>query len=436
MGIISLIGIVLGVFAFAFLAIKRVNLFFNGMVASVIVILFSGLPLLETIDKTWMTGFQAYIKTLALVLILSAIFGYFMEDCGAIRKIALTLAKLARTSKSLVTQQFMALMILPLLYFLLTYFGISAMVIVFTVLGIGRDMFRELNIPWRFYCYGSTGIYFAYILGGSVSTVNVAATKSFGGNLTDGFLLSLILVIIGAFILCFLALADIKQCQKNQEGYLPSAAAIEALQLKEPLSEDKLPSIIRSFIPFITPLLLLAFFKINVLTALTAGILVCLALNFKRYDALNKTLSTAIIAAAPVILNVAGASAFAYVVRDVAGFKLITTALANVSPLVAALGSQALISMMCASGEATMTSSGDFIAKNMAQTGMSIATAKTLSKVGLFTYSMPHTAAYVNSLTLTKIPYGQGILVYMKTTYLPGIVMLVVGLILRAVGLF
>ena len=73
-----------------------------------------------------------------------------LSDGGNARRIALCLAALIRRSKH--NRQFYCVLMVPVLYFLLCYAGISGFVVVFTVLPIAKDLFEETNTPWRLYC--------------------------------------------------------------------------------------------------------------------------------------------------------------------------------------------------------------------------------------------------------------------------------------------
>ena len=73
-----------------------------------------------------------------------------MSDGGNAKKIALSLSGLIKKSKN--NQKFFCVLLVPVLYFILCYVGISGFVVVFTVLPIAKTIYEETDTPWRLYC--------------------------------------------------------------------------------------------------------------------------------------------------------------------------------------------------------------------------------------------------------------------------------------------
>ena len=227
MDVVSLIGMIISIFVLAIMCMKGVHTLISAVVASIIAALFSGLNPLTTITDTYMTGVAGFLKSYILLFVLSCIFGKVMTECGALKRIASLLAKLARRAKKPVTQKFWSVYAIMLLYFILSFAGINGFVTVFAVLGISYELWSEMDVPMELYTYGSAGIIPAGVLGGSLYTGNIMAMNAYGTSATDGMLPSIVMVVIILLVLVVLIRGDVGKYHKRGEGFLPSGAELQ-----------------------------------------------------------------------------------------------------------------------------------------------------------------------------------------------------------------
>lgn len=65
-------------------------------------------------------------------------------------------------------ERMLAVLTCTILYMLMSVVGMSGWVIIFTVIDIGRNLLKEVNVPWRLYCYGGSGGFAAVFIPGSL----------------------------------------------------------------------------------------------------------------------------------------------------------------------------------------------------------------------------------------------------------------------------
>ena len=83
MEIVSLIGVLVGLAVFIYLAYKGYNIIFLTVLSSIIVAIFSGMNPITVLNDTWATRFSGFIKSWFLIYVLSATFAKFMGESGA-----------------------------------------------------------------------------------------------------------------------------------------------------------------------------------------------------------------------------------------------------------------------------------------------------------------------------------------------------------------
>lgn len=434
MGTLSFVGMLLGIALFIFLSFKRFNLIFNAAVASIVVALTAGLPLMETTNEKYLGTAGAFLKAYLLLFILSALFGKVMEDSGAVRRIAVFLMHLTRKSKA--NQKFWAVISLPIFYFVLSYVGISGFVLVFTVVAIGRELFEECDIPWIYYCYGSAGILPAIILAGNLQTPNIIVGKLFGVLPTAAFLMSVILTIVAWIILALLIRMDIRKCEKLNEGFLPSGAVAKNLKLAEPIPEDQLPNIWVSALPLIIPVILIGIFKLGAVPALAIATLIAFLLFFSKLKDFKQTLSNGIIAASTPVVTVAMCSGLVTVIKSSPGFEVIGNAFNSLPSFLPPVATIFVMSALVGSSSSSLLAFGPYLVEKFAETGLSNEVAARLMTSSCCTYMMPHNPGVVNAVTLTKLDFKKAAWMYFKGTFFPGFASLIVAIILVSTGVF
>ena len=148
---ISIIGILIGLAIFIWLAFKGYNTIFAAIAAAVVVALFGGMNPFTALTEAFMPKVSGFLSGYFLIFLFSALFAKIMGDSGAAPSIAVKVARLAKKAKNPLVQKFLAVMTLPLIQLILTYGGVNVFVVVFILVAIARSLFKELDIPWWLY---------------------------------------------------------------------------------------------------------------------------------------------------------------------------------------------------------------------------------------------------------------------------------------------
>lgn len=139
--ILSLLGIVLSLVFLITLAYRGHSVIYVAPIAALIAVVFSGLPTLASYTQVFMPAMGGFVISYFPLFLTGAIFGSLMSISGSAQAIAQWLAKMMGPRK--------AIFITVVATALLTYGGVSAWVVVFSVFPIATALFREADVPRR-----------------------------------------------------------------------------------------------------------------------------------------------------------------------------------------------------------------------------------------------------------------------------------------------
>lgn len=330
----SLFTIIASLALLIFLALRGFSIIIIAPIASLVVILLNQMPILDSLQGNYMSGFMNFMNNYYLIFLFAAIFGKFMEDSGAARSIAeKLLTVMGRNSK------FNALMAIVIICAFLTLGGINTYVVIFAILPIAKPLFKEMNIPWHLF----TGAFFFGIatftmtmLPGSPSVQNIIPTKYLGTTTTAAPVVGIVATITIILFCCFYLKRQLAKSEARDETYE---------NMKNPDKQDskafeatvkKLPPFILSIFPPIFLIVTLNVFKVDILYTLMLTVLIAIIIFWKYID--NKLQSINIGATNTVlpIINTSADVGYGTVIAATAGFGIITEMLANIpgSPLI------------------------------------------------------------------------------------------------------
>lgn len=142
----SLATIIFSLALLIFLALRGFSIIIIAPFASLVVIVLNQMPILESMQENYMSGFINFAKNYYLIFLFAAIFGKFMEDSGAARSIAEKLLRIMGRNS-----QYKILMAVVIICSFLTLGGINTYVVIFAVIPIAKPLFKEMEIPWHLF---------------------------------------------------------------------------------------------------------------------------------------------------------------------------------------------------------------------------------------------------------------------------------------------
>ena len=413
--LVSFIGIIVGVALFIYLSFKGNNLALSAGIGAIVILLFTGpANIISGVSEFWVTGVSNALKSYFLIFMLGGIFGKIMDISGGARTIAFQLLKVIRRNEK--NPYFFAVYFIVLMYFICTYVGIHGFIVVFTVLPIGRELYHELDIPWRFYCYGSGGCIPAYYLLGSVSSVPSVAASLNGVHVGVHAGLSVVMAVVFFIVHMLVVNWDVNHSIKKGEKFFPGGNEIWKIQMATFKDDGTLPKLYQAVIPMVV-MIVCAARGIPTWVALTIGcILGVIFLQDKLKGQIKTALNTGATSVFVALVNVCGAAGLGTVIKNVPGYAFINDRLSNLSPLAAGVFLCIFGTVLLGSSSSSMPAFGEQEVGFMNAAGLTQATSFKLMSCACNWVYPPHNTGVVNASSTGKIAYKDAVVIYMKST--------------------
>jgi H+/gluconate symporter-like permease len=408
MEMLSLFGIILGLAVFIWFAYKGVHILVLSIIASIIIAIFSGMNPVTTITDTYMTRFAAFAKVWFLVYLFSAIFARMMSESGAARSIAVKIARICKRWPK--KQKFLAILSIPLINSVLTYGGVSSLVVVFIMVGLAKDLFMELDIPWHFYGVAALGsaTFALGLMPGAPDVINLVPTTYLGTTPLAGAGLGILGTILMIGMACFYVNLTLNKTELAKEGFLPTGSLIAA---DDSIKTIDMPehSLLKSITPPIVLLVVLNALKQPPVVALLSAIVACIIL-FPRLNIKN-----CIAAGTPtgVVTNtlISGTVAFGAVVTATPAYAMIVggfDAINFMSPAFQLFTTVNIVAAVTSSGTSAVTIAMDQFAQRFLEMGVPAAGIHRLtSATALALNTLPHSAGVVNAAGASRLTHAQ-----------------------------
>lgn len=345
--ILSIIGMIVALFALSFMVLKGVNIFIAAIVSSLIIALTGRINLYEALQTNYMGGFTGFFGGNFLIFTAGAIMGQVYEKTNGAKAIArMIIGGFGKKA---------AIIAVPLAIGILTYGGIAGFVVCFAVFPIALEIYREADIPRRFI----PGVIifacctFSAIGPGNPQVGNVVLQNALGTSLmsgaTVGFIATAIVLVVGVFMLMVMVnkakakgehfvakkddqFDDTADCPNGWMSLLPLAFTLILINFKVGGAQI-VPTPFGVFIGSVLAYLLLKKYKTD-----TASVL----------DLLGVGIRNAVTAAA----NTSAVVGFGAVVKAASGFPVLCHAIESIPgpPLVAVALATTIIAGICGSG--------------------------------------------------------------------------------------
>ena len=427
-------GIILGLVLLMFLAYRGMSIIWVAPICALLVAAMGGLELLPSYTGNYMEGFVGFTKSWFPVFMLGAIFGKVMDESGAARSVATWISKIIGTR--------FAIMAVVIACAALTYGGISLFVVVFAVYPIALALFREANIT-RQLIPGTIALgaftFTMTAVPGTPQTQNLIPIQYF--DTTP--MAAPIMGIVGALIMFgggMLWLTYRERKYKAANVFFDEPKSNGEAKEADP---GELPNPLLSALPLIAVVVLLNVFKFNIVTSLFGGIVLGIALNFKRLPKLVKTINEGAGGSVMAIINTSAAVGFGSVVKAVPGFATLTDILLGIkgNPLISEAVAVNLLAGATGSASGGMgialEALGAKYVELSASSGIPLEAfhrIASLSSGGLDT--LPHNGAVLTLLAATQMTHKDSYIdIFMVACVIP-VISVIAGIILASIGLY
>ena len=241
-------------------------------IMAMVVLFTAGMDVYEGMTTTYISGATNFMKSYFLMFMTGAVFANLMAASGAARTIGLALAKLAKKFPG--HELYASLWCCVLVGVVITYGGVMIFVAFFTIIAVVKEMYQELNVPWKMYTVGAfgTAALSMTMIPGSPSANNAVAAGWLGTTAMSGPMLGIIAVILSIVFGHIYFSIQVKKIKASGEGFLPTGARIAEVDFDMPEPTN----LIAALIPSIVLLVVLNVLNMGVTTACFVGVLVAL----------------------------------------------------------------------------------------------------------------------------------------------------------------
>ena len=143
---LSMIGIILGMAFLIYFVVQGWPLMFIGALAAMIVALFSGLNVITSYLEAYMNGFGGFLIGQIPIFLWGAIFGECYGVTGGAKSIARWLSKSLKGKNETLSPMTTVILVF-LAGLILSYGGVSAIVLMFVMAPLTLELCKESNIP-------------------------------------------------------------------------------------------------------------------------------------------------------------------------------------------------------------------------------------------------------------------------------------------------
>lgn len=332
---VNLIGLILAIAVLIFLICKGCSAIVSSIVAALVAGLTNGFGVWQSLTEFYVPGFLSFTGKMFFVFLLATIYGKVIGASGSAHRIAYTFVDIFGKKR--------AIFIIGITTGVLVYGGVSAMVVVFTVLPIGYVLIKEADVPkillpatitWGQATFAMSA------LPGSPQNPNILPATFFG---TTPMAAPISGIICG--VLIFLAgwiYLEWQNKRYHSKGIGFDSNSKINLKMEGEVSREDCPSVWKAFAPLVILLVLyLAFsggwfgFTFDAITAVNTAmfvsIVVIFILNPKKFNTLLKAFMDGSKEWTSPLMNFTCMIAFGAVVQATPGFALVSDWLLNFS---------------------------------------------------------------------------------------------------------
>jgi len=317
---LGVIGLLLGLILLMYLSFKDWGMVPASILASLVVIFTNNMDIWKAFSVSYADSMKGFVGTYLLLFFMGSYFGSLMGEVGAAKSISRAVMKWLGRDK--------AMMIIIVAGAILSYGGVSLFVIVFALYPISLVLFKEANISKNLFpavMFFGTATFTMTNLPGTPAITNLIPTTYFGTTAyaapVIGIASSIVIFIVGYYYFKW----ENNRLQKLGIGFVPGPDDKPSdFTLYD--NED-LPSWIQSILPMLVVVVLIFVFKgklnaiYSVVIALTAGVLLTIALFWKRLKNPIKSANEGAVNSITALLNTAVVVGFGGVVAASGGFK-------------------------------------------------------------------------------------------------------------------
>lgn len=401
----SVIGCLLGFVVLIILTYKDWSVFLAAFVAACVVIIFSGMGIIEGLTVTYVTGATTALKGFYFLLMFGSLQAALYRESGAAYMIAHTIMRrLIRESTSNTAKNLIGIIVIMIIGGILNLGGIIAGVVIVLMYPIALEVFELCDIPKRFILgtLAAGSFTFPQSMPGSPQVGNVAAMTALGTPADAALIPGLIGVAVEFIMTLFLLNILINNARKKGDRFE-----------RHPLDPQTTPDMPKpnfwlSLLPMVALFFVFNAFKLHIVPCLIVSNIVTIILFRKQLvgkdmkQLLNKAAADSI----PMTMSVGAITGFGGVVAASPAFQTILEAITkiNAHPVVICAVSIGLLASLTGGCSTSQLIGLPLIAPHLQALGLSV--------------NIIHRVSTFASTTLDTMPYSGSILMLLPMSNL------------------
>lgn len=396
----AMIGCILGFAVLIYLSYKDWSIYLAAFAAACVVIFFSGMPFVETLTGTFITGMAQSLKSFFFMLLFGNIEAALYRDSGAGFSIATSIMqKLIRPSASEKTKVLLGLSIILVICAVLCIGGVTAAIVAILVYPVALEIFEVCNIPKRFILGILAAGCFTFVqsMPGTPQVCNVAAMSSLGTEADVALIPGLVGVVAEIIAILGLMSLFINRAKKNGEVF-------ERHPLDPQVQPDMdRPSFWISLIPILVLFVLFNFVKLNIVPCLILMNILSLGLFWKQLKEkvgdIKGFLSTAASDSVPMTMSICAVTGFGTIITTSETFQTVLDFLSGLSahPVVICWIVIALLAFLVAGCSTCQIIGLPLIAPRLQEMGLPLS---TIHRISTFASTNLDTMPYCGSVLM------------------------------------
>ncbi len=317
----SLMGVVAAILLLIVLIYKRINLIAASLVSVLVLALSSGFSFTDLVMNHYAVSLSNFIAKYFMVFVTNALFGKVMEETLLVSAFSKMIGKLFGDKNA----AYGALLVTAIL----SYGGISAFVIVFTVYPIFLATFRKADLPRRLIPGGIMAASCTFplsMLPGGAQLNNIIPSQYLGTSPMAAPLVSLAASAVSAALMFLYFRYEFRKARKNGEHFEAEGEILERIAQFEKDAGIR-PWV--SVLPMVLIILLINLFGMDLSYAVLAGTVLALVLGWKNLPDKLQTLNAGIAKVGPAMVMTAASVGFGGAVLACAGAQTILEYIAS-----------------------------------------------------------------------------------------------------------
>ena len=415
MNILGLFGIIAAMVLLIILVYKGMSNIYIAPLCALLVIITNGLPILSTFKEAYLGGIAEWMPVGFAYAVLGALFGKIYEKTGAAQTVGRFLLNKLAANKDVSQSRLVlpGLIVMNAVSVLLTWTGVSGIVVMMATIPIAFSIARTANIPREFIpgILMNGGTIAAQAAPGAPSIGNLTASSILGTSSTaaliPGLINMAIVIILGIFYMHKVIMKSIRAGKTFEE--IEKSKSSQA-------QEQKYPNFFLALIPLAVIFLLFVIFSLDILVCLTAGILISILLLTRYlpekgsksvFTMLNDGISNGCV----VFFQLASLMGFASVLQYSEAFQDIMNAVASMNgkPLVVGTLAVVVFVLLTTSPPAAVQLGLPMVLPSVESGVLAAGAIHRTAVIATTTFEcMPYTGAAIISMASAGVTFKEG----------------------------